>query len=177
MHVREVSAPRLTLPDERPPKPAPAGNLRERMRAEIRNSRFRFAVILPIAPSRRAVSLAALCILRRGDIEVRFLATLPLGMQLLEKRHAPLASGARTKAIAQLRGNDGLLAVHECHELPLTHTKTQAHVIIGVHTMIVATRGFASHRSALLTSRYRAAGEMPGRSSRATIAAQQQGRI
>ena len=76
--------------------------------------------------------------------ELGYLAALPLGMQLAEKRNTPLTSGTRSKAIGQLAGHPRALSLHEVHQFALADSKAEAHMVIGIHES--ARRGGACHQ-------------------------------
>ena len=54
-------------------------------------------------------------------------------VEFLQKRHAPLATSTRTKAIGDLARNAWLLARDEVRDLPKRHVKAQANMVVGVH--------------------------------------------
>ena len=58
-------------------------------------------------------------------------------VQLLEKRHAPLAARARREALGYLRSVRRFLTLAVIHNLPQRDTETQAHMVIRVHAQMV----------------------------------------
>ena len=79
--------------------------------------------------------------------ELGYLTALPLGMQLSEKRNAPLTSGTCSEAIGQLARYPRAFPLHEVHQFALANSKAEAHMVIGIHES--ARRGGACHQRAI----------------------------
>lgn len=94
-------------------------------------------VILLLRANPGGSVLASPCgVLRRCYRQLGHLSSLPLGMQLSEKRNTPLASGTRAKAVGQLASHPWPLPLHEVDQLALAHPKAEAHMVIWIHELV-----------------------------------------
>ena len=74
-------------------------------------------------------------VLDRRDGEVDLFAGLFSGMELLQERNAPLASGPGAKAVCELAGDRRILTVEERPDFSKADSKAEADLVVRIHVL------------------------------------------